>query len=229
MTIISRNSAKLIHLCVGDEGVRLFLTELLAEWNFTVFYTFPDSEDQLLLADSSCRTGGHRQTLRLSSVPLDDEEVLLLPLTIESLWIALETRFHRPPRKHLRLPVDYTVTATLRGQQVPAQMISLSPLGARFWLPRELAPDEGFAIELSLPERSLHIDGRVIYVNALGEHQTRFDTGAIFDRIDPLTRENLRDHIILSFLQHIRPNMPTWAFVSGVEFFDLPPSVRAQL
>lgn len=230
MTIPGRNKNKSIYLCIGNEGLRLFLAALLSEWGFTVSTSCPEEPEDLLLTDESCSNCfDHAKRINLISSAYFDSDHINLPITLEQLWRVLEKSFHRPPRHHLRLVVDYPISMKIRGQEYSGQLGSLSPAGARLSLPRELAIGELFPVILPLPQRTLHLLGKVIYVTTFPDSDDRYDAGILFERIEPEDKILLRDTIILTFFANIRNHLPRWAFEVGISHFDLSPDLRDQL
>ena len=230
MTIISRASEKKIHLCLNNEGLRLFLTALLSDWGFIVNTACPESPKELLLTDGNCLScAKHPRRVNLITSAYVDSDHVNLPIVLEGLWRVLEKHYHVPPRHHLRLVVDYPITMEIRGQEQPGQLHSLSAAGARLSLPRELAIGELFPVILPLPQRTLHLSGKVIYVTTFPDSNKRYDAGVLFDRISSEDKTLLRDNIILTFFTRIRPHLPRWAFEVGISYCDLSPSLRKQL
>lgn len=228
--IVPRGCARKLHLSIANESFRTFLTELLHEWHFVVTTDPPATGDDLLLTDENALTATeHPNSIRLTYSGFGGRDRLSIPLTLEDLWTALETRFHRPPRNQLRIPVEYPVSVHLRGEKSPAQLVSLSPVGARLPLHRELAFGEEFPLILPLQDHVLHLQARVIYVTPLAETSGRYETGVIFERLDPLTKQVLRDYIVIEFLSRIRSRLPGWAFEVGLSYLKLPTSVTNRL
>ena len=91
---ISRGSEKKIHLCIHNEGLRLFLTALLSEWGFSVSLDCPESPDELLLAEENCsRCAEHRKRVNLLSSAYVDSNHVNLPIVLEqprqaNLWVC---------------------------------------------------------------------------------------------------------------------------------------------
>ena len=227
---IHRGNEKKIHLCINNEGLRLFLAALLGEWGFSVSPTCLESPEELLLAEENCaRYAEHRKRVNLISSAYVDSAHVNLPIVLEQLWRILEKHYHIPPRHHLRLAVDLPITMKIRGQEQPGQLNSLSPAGARLSLPRELAIGETFPIVLPLPQHALQLAGKVIYVTTFPDSDNRYAAGILFDRISSADKALLRDAIILTFFTNIRPHLPGWAFEVGISHFDLSPSLRQQL
>lgn len=230
MTVQNHNSAKSIHLCLNNEGLRLFLTALLREWGFSVSTTCPESPDELLLAEENCsRCAAHRKRIDLISSAYFDSDHVNLPINLDQLWRVLEKHCHLPPRHHLRLTVDIPVVMTIRGQEQPGLLSSLSPAGARLSLPRELAVGEIFPVVLPLPQQTLQLAAKIIYVTTFPDSDNRYAAGVIFERISSAEKDLLHDTVILSYFISIRPQLPRWAFEVGISHFDLSPALRQQL
>lgn len=227
---ISRGNEKKIYLSIHNEGLCLFITALLREWGFSVSTTCPENPDELLLAEENCsRCSEHRKRVDLISSAYLDSSHVNLPIVLEQLWRVLEKHYHLPPRHHLRLAVDHPITMEIRGQAQPGRLSSLSPAGARLSLPRELAVGEFFPIILPLPQQTLHLKAKIMYVTTFPDSNHRYDAGVLFDHISSEDKALLRDHIILSFFSNIRPHLPRWAFEVGISHFDLSPALHSQL
>ena len=227
---INRGNEKKIYLCINNEGLCLFLSALLREWGFSVSPSCPENPEELLLAEENCpRCSEHRKRVDLISSAYLDSDHVNLPIVLEQLWRVLEKHYHLPPRHHLRLAVDLPITMTIRGQEQSGRLSSLSPAGARLSLPRELAVGELFPIVLPLPQQTLHLAAKVIYVTTFPDSDNRYDAGVLFERISGEEKALLRDNIILTFFTNIRPHLPRWAFEVGINHFDLSPALRQQL
>ena len=227
---VNRGSEKKISLCINNEGLSLFLTALLHEWGFSVFPSCPENPDELLLAEENCsRCAEHRKRVDLINSAYFDSDQVNMPIVLEQLWRVLEKNYHLPPRHHLRLTVDLPITMEIRGQEQPGRLTSLSTAGARLSLPRELAVGEPFPIVLPLPQRTLQLTAKVIYVTTFPDSANRYDAGVLFERISGADKALLRDTIILSFFSSIRPHLPRWAFEVGINQFDLSPELRKRL
>lgn len=230
MKTIPRHQNKPLHLCVSNDGFRLLLTELLIEWGFHVNPDLPNDPEVLLLTDESRQPAhAHHNTLVLTHSSYSGTDRLSLPLPPEELWSTLEKQFHRPARSHLRIPVTHPVSVHLRGVKTPAQIVSLSPVGARLPLQRELAFGEEFAMVLPLTHHVLHLQARVIYVTPLPAVENRYETGVIFSQLNTSTKQILHDHIILECLNRVRPRLPGWAFEIGLSYLQLAAGVRDRL
>lgn len=227
---VRRGSEKKIHLCISNEGLRLFIAALLSEWGFTASTVCPESPNDLLLAEGSCQDcADHRKRINLTTSAYIDNDHVNLPIALEHLWRVLEKHYHLPPRNHLRLVVDYPISMTIRGTEQPGRLSSLSPAGARLSLPRELAIGEHFPVVFPLPQKTLQLSAKVIYVTTFPDSNRRYDAGVLFERITAEEKALLRDHILLSFFTSIRPHLPRWAFEVGINQCDLSPALRKQL
>lgn len=228
--IRQHGSGKNLHLCLRNEGLRLFLAALLQEWGFTIWTTCPESPEELLLTDGSCRRcADHPKRINLTSAPDHAGEHVTLPILPEVLWRTLEKYFHCTPRHYLRLVVDYPITMKIRGQEQAGQFHSLSAAGGRLSLPRELATGEIIPILLPLPSQTLHLQGKVIYVMTFPDRHHRYDAGVLFERIAAVDKALLHDAILLTFLSNTRSKLPHWAFASGIDSCELSPALRQQL
>lgn len=231
LTDPGRTGNRFVQLRIGNEGSRLFLSALLDIWQFVLTSTpVPGSlllTDDLLPAPS---TAGH--VVRLTSTGQDDTGSLPLPLRIEDLWGALETRFHRPPRHHLRIPVHLPATVHVRGSEWDILLHSLSDAGARFRLGRELASGETLTLSWLFDGVAFAAPAQVIYSFPCGgdlHQQMGYETGVIFAPTTPNFTDKLRTRIILRYLAAIRSRVPGWAFATGLTLLDLPSDVLGSI
>lgn len=221
---------KKISLCISNEGLSLFLMALLKEWGFIVSTNCPTEPSTLLLTeDNNSICAGHDKQAHLISSTYIDNNHVNIPIILEQLWKVLERHFHRTPRYHLRLAVDYPITMTIRGTEYSGHMNSLSPAGGRLTLPRELAIGERFPIVLPLQQQTLHLSAKVIYVATFVDSNDRYDAGVLFERTTNEEKTLLHDTILLSLLTSIRPHIPRWAFEIGINQCELSPALRKEL
>lgn len=223
-----RSTSRTAVLLVGNEGLRLFLATLLETWQFTVIAN--PVPGCLALVEDGLEPPAETTVIRLSPTGCSDSDCLPLPVSIEDLWGAMESRFHRPPRGHLRMAVRLPANVTVRGEERAVDLHSLSDAGGRFLLERELASGERLALTFTLDEIHFATPALVIYSFASGEPSPgRFETGVIFTPGDRTFSSQLREQIILRYLQVVRSRIPGWAFATGLAQLDLSAAVHKAL
>lgn len=227
----ARAGTRTVSLRIGHEGPRLFLSALLDIWQFSVLAA-PAPGCLLLTDDRQPVPAAASHVVRLALPGQHDAEALPLPLRIEELWTALETRFHRPPRHHLRMPVHLPATVNVRGGDWETLLHSLSDAGARFRLGRELASGEPLTLSWVFDGVAFAAPAQVIYSFPSGGDaggQGSYETGIIFAPVAPGFAARLRAQIVLRYLAAVRSRVPGWAFASGLTLLELPADVHGTL
>lgn len=224
-----RTPQRSLHLALQNEALQLFLAALLQEWSFVLT---PDPlAAELVIAEAGMELPPLPGTvLWLSSLSLEDANSILLPVTIPALSAALEQSFHRPPRSHLRVPLELPARLLIRAESTSVSVLSLSDAGARFELPYELAPGERVTIALELDDQLLLLSCTVIYsfARAATGRDTVFSTGVIFAQLPPETHQILGEFIVSSYLQRVSDRIPAWAFTVALRQIALPQSLRSR-
>lgn len=225
-----RTLQRSLHLALQNEALHLFLSALFEEWSFVL--TSDPAEAELVIAEAGAPLPPlPGMVLWLSSLSSESTDTLQLPVTIPALSAALEQVFHRPPRSHLRVPLELPARLLIRAESTSVAVLSISDGGARFDLPRELAPGERVAISLDIGDRHLLLSTTVIYSfprTAPGD-DVHFSTGVIFNQLPPESQQHLSEFIIRCYLQRVRQRIPTWAFTVALIHFNLPPSLRINI
>lgn len=227
---LPRGHAKPIHLAIASEANQLFLAALLQEWQFTIVDE-PGEETLCLADDGYPLRAPHGPVVWLTRSGFAARDRLPVPLAMEDLWGALETRFHRPPRHHLRIGIDMPAEITVRGSQERTEILSLSDLGARLRLSREVASGEECVVRLTIDGVPLRLAAKAIYVLPIGDldDSCRVEVGLLFTPLLRETQARLRNFITATILERVRPTIPGWAFEVGVALLDLPDAVRKRL
>jgi hypothetical protein len=203
-----------IALRIGNRGLQAVLGAILREWRYQVVV---DGPCELILADEGVRPSSNEESvLRLGALgPLS------FPLSLETLWQALESHFHVPPRLYLRiaLPQDLEVRQGLRREVCP--LVSISSLGGRFEYPREVARGEELELRLQLGKAPLTFGARVIYAIPRGEWKKYPDyyVGVVFDRQEE-KQKTLRAFIARSYLERVRLFVDRNLFCEGEVYFQ---------
>lgn len=209
----------------GSADFDLFLRHLLQSWGFEVCP--PESTDTLLLAGDGVASGERQQVIRLTSSHYHGRDRLGLPLQMETLWQTLEHHYHRPPRMHIRMTIDLPAQISVRGRSVQTTLNSLSDMGARFFYPEEMVRDERVVLQLDTDAFSRRYDGCVNFSAPLGESASRgYRIGVVFHGLKRNHRDELRQYLIQTYLESIRPQMPAEVFRAGLDSFDLSAELR---
>ncbi|HAD03360.1 MAG: hypothetical protein A2091_01065 [Desulfuromonadales bacterium GWD2_61_12] len=222
-----RTPQRALHLALQNEALQHFLAALLEEWTFVL--TPDPAAAELVIAEAGTALPPlPGMVLWLSSLGSESANTLHLPTTIPALSAALEQVFHRPPRSHLRVPLELPARLLIRAESVSVSLLSISDAGARFELPRELAPGEKVTISLDIGDRHLLLSSTVIYSfpRTAPGGAPFFSTGVIFAQLPPESQQILGDFIVRRYLQRVRERIPSWAFAVALLQFDLSPSLR---
>lgn len=221
---------KRLCLYVRNEAFRLVLGGLLREWRFSLQETPADS-DLLLAEDGFQVSEENTPVLWLTRSRYGERGRLGLPLSIEVLWDHLESHFHKPPRTQIRIYLELPAMVESRNETNEIRITSLSEMGARFELHRELAPGEELVLNLDISGRRFILPSRVIYMIPLGdlEGSGKAQIGVIFDRPDKGIRDVLRGFIIHASLERVRGGMAGSVFREGLSHFDVPPEILGEV
>lgn len=206
------------------------LAGILKEWRYSLLET-PASSELVLAEDGFDLPEECGSVLWLTRSRYGERGRLSLPLSFEELWSALESRFHKPPRTHIRINLQLPAAMLVRGELADADLINLSDLGARFCFHRELALGEELVANLSVADRLLKLPGRVIYVVPRTDLEASEKTlvGVIFDRLAQESSDSLREFIICTYLERVRDGMAGSIFREGLTHFNVRPGVLEKL
>jgi len=209
----------------GSADFDALLQHLLQSWGFEVCPS--EADDALLLAGDDVVADDRRQVVRLTTSHYHGRDRLSLPLQIEALWQTLELHFHRPPRMHIRMVIDLPVEVIVRGRTFQTTLSSLSDMGARFFHTEEMVRDERVTLQFVIASGTRSYDGCVIFSAPLGENADRgYRIGVVFHGLNRNHRAELRQYLIQTYLESIRPQMPAAVFSAGLDSFDLPAELR---
>jgi len=223
------NSRRLA-VAVRDPALLAILGALLEEWFYEVV---PGGEEAtlVLLEEGVALPVSGAEVVRLARFPISGRDRIALPLVVEELWAALEPRFHRPPRAHIRIDLERPAVVSVRGVPEATRIVSLSDLGTRFSLTRELVNDERLQLDVELDGRTWHLEGRVIYVIPRGDLDGSgvFDVGMLFIHPEIETRGELRAIVVRSYLERVARRLLPELFHAGLAYFALPPATKKVL
>lgn len=225
-----QNVRKKIWLLTADPSFREVLSALLGIWGYTLV-SEADRESLLLAEDDLVVPAAYGGLIRLTRSRYLGRDSLPLPLPVEDLWASLEARFHRPPRNHIRIALDLPVAVSARGERETTRISSLSDLGTRFLLSRELVNQEPLTLEMTVDGIDYRLAGRVIYVVPRGEARgsNECEIGMMFLKPPAEVRTRLRDYVIFRYFDEVRSALPEGVFCDGLKAFELSPRVRGAL
>ncbi|PNU19332.1 hypothetical protein C2E25_13055 [Geothermobacter hydrogeniphilus] len=223
---IPRGMERKVCICTTDPALRQVLAGLLEGWRFSLQPEIVDGV--LLLAEEGCCEAPPDQpVLWLGHSRYSSRDKLPLPLPIEELYTRLEHRFHRPPRRHMRLDIDLSARVCCRGGDYASNLTSLSDRGGRLRLPMELAREEELELEFSLAGRPMSLAASVIYsFQRPGAVTDGYDTGVLFARQVQEECEQLREFILGRYLARLRERLAPEVFSAGLAYFTLPPALQ---
>ena len=227
---ISAGKDRRLAVTVRDPALSALLGTLLEEWSYEVV-SRPEETSLVLLEEGLTSPAPGAEVVRLARSPISGRDRIALPLLVEEIWAALEPRFHRPPRAHIRIDLNRPARVSVRGELETTRIVSLSDLGTRFSLTRELVNDEVLQLEVELDGSSWRLQGRVIYVIPRGDLDGSgcFDIGMLFIHPEIETRGALRAIVVRNYLERVARRLPAELFRGGLEYFALPTATRRGL
>lgn len=188
--LVFEAESKQVALQIETPDFARLLEAVLEVWGYAVV---PEScEPGMLLIEQGGAGEKELAVIRLGSA--SGVTRLSLPLVLAQLWAQLEQRFHQPARQHLRVALDLEVEVVARNRFCAARLQSLSDMGGRLVLDRELVRDEGLLLRLAIGPQVFQIGARVIYAlhRSDGEH---FEIGMLFPGVEAGVRQALRHFI----------------------------------
>jgi len=208
-----------IWLRTRDASFEAVLAELLRFWGYRRVET-PQEASLLLLERDLEPPLADKPALRLGG---EEPAALCLPLAIDRFWGELESRFHRSPRKHIRIAAPFGVRVSFRGETHRSQTVNLTDMGARLSCPAAPQKDETLLVYLMLGKEVLRLTGRVIYLMPKEELRgwPSFDVGLIFEQAGEEQRLLLRDTILETYLVWVRESLGEKTLEAALPFFDL--------
>jgi len=196
--------------------MRAILREILRAWHYQVVEEGPFD---LLLVDREANLpappGPH--------LLLGPGGTLGLPLSLDALWRELESRFHTPPRRYIRLELPREIEVRHGGSGDFCNLASLSSLGARFEYPREVLRGERMELDLQIAGEWLSLGSEVIYCIPHGEWLDKplIHVGVVFDRKDRV-QDKVGAFIVRTYLDQVRDVLGAGLFAEGEAFFENP-------
>lgn len=178
------------------------LTEIMRDWQFNVGSDIEQAE--VVFAERGIavpETVPHR--CWLSPMPVGDDPVLSVPLSLTELYSLLETTLFPSPRRHIRVSMDVEVDFQVDGCWLPARLISLSDRGGRLEFERELPAGTRIVVVLKLNEMHLQLPAEALYAIPAGDLSRRQNPhiGFLFKPLDLKVCQALRQYIELMCIE----------------------------
>ncbi len=215
-------TVKNVHLCINNNPLHELIKALILEWGYRLT-DMPEDDPLLLISEGMKRPAGFRHTLIFSSSHYQDRHRLEVPLTIEALYLALENHFHRTPRNHIRISVDWPIRVTVRGQQIDTHIVTLADRGIRFISPFELAHAEEMEICIERDDETYNLHAKAVYsINGkeIGWGDN-IEVGAVCTPQSKEIRDSIRSRIIGNYLNRVRPALGSNLFAEALHQLNL--------
>ncbi|MCF6179289.1 MAG: hypothetical protein L3J63_07870 [Geopsychrobacter sp.] len=213
---------KNLSLCVDNVPLHDLLQALTLEWGYRLTDKIED-EPLLLISEGLTAPVGIRHTLTLSSSHYQDRHRLEIPLTIETLYLALENHFHRTPRNHIRLSAEWPIKVSVRDQSFDTHSITIADRGIRFISPLELDRHEEMQIHMEQEDETYDLHAKVVYT-IVGKEIGRGDqieVGAVCTPQSKEIRDSIRSRIIGNYLKRVRPVLGSNLFAEALHQLNL--------
>ncbi len=213
---------KNVHLCIDNNPLCELLKALLFEWGYRLTDN-PEDDPLLLISEGLEQPAGFNHTLTFSSSHYQDRHRLEVPLTIETLYLAIENHFHRSPRNHIRICVDWPIRVRVRGQQFDTHAVTIADRGIRFISPFELAHSEEMEIYIEREDESYDLHAKAVY-SIVGREIGRGDkieVGAVCTPQSKEVRDSIRNRIIGCYLKRVRPVLGSNLFAEALRQLNL--------
>ena len=222
---LSRTPAlKCVHLLIDSPPLHALLQALLMEWGYQLTADTTLSP-LLVISEGLTRPTGFDHALTLSRSHFADRHRLCLPLKIETLYLALENHFHRTPRNHIRINLEWPIQVRVRNQQFSTHTLTVADRGIRFASPLELVRDEEMEILVESGSGSYDLHARAVY-SLVGKEIGRgnlIEVGAVCVPQSKEVRESIRSDIIGHYLQRVRALLDPYLFDEALQQLDLAP------
>jgi len=151
----------------------------------------------------------------LTSMPLEKEHYLEIPICLTRLYTLLESQFFPTPRRHIRVVVDMDVDLRIENNWLTGRLHSLSDRGGRIECPRELPRGGMLQLDLNLAGKRLRIPAEVLYCIPAGDSPGRLQpqVGILFRPAEERTFNLIRHYVLKICIE-------TACARSGVAFND---------
>ncbi len=213
---------KNIHLCIDNASLNELLKALLLEWGYRLTDN-PEEDPLLIISEGLKRPNGFKHALTFSTSHYQDRHRLEIPLTIETLYLALENHFHRTPRNHIRINLEWPVRVRVRNQQFDTNTVTVADRGIRFISPIELTREEEMDIHIEHDDETYDLHAKVVY-SIMGREIGRGDqieVGAVCTPQSKEVRDSIRSRIIGSYLNRVRPLLGSNLFAEALHQLNL--------
>jgi hypothetical protein len=184
------NSAGKVAIMTRSPEFTLLLSAILKGWRHQI------SDDPAMAQLFFVERGFNRGRIKvggeivwLTSLPLENEPHLEVPIRLAALHKIIEGRFFPTTRRHMRVPMRHPAELAVAGQRIVAELISLSERGARLSCPREFSPGQRLEVDVVLGERRLCLPGEALYAFPGGDvpgHRLP-QVGVLFKPVDAQT------------------------------------------
>lgn len=213
---------KNVCLHLANEPFNQLIKALLLEWGYRLTDD-PTESPLLLMSDTLERPPGFNHCLVFSSSHYQDRHRLEVPLTIENLYLALENHFHRTPRNHIRINLEWPIRVRVRNQQFDSVTVTIADRGIRFVSPFELMHEEEIEIHIERDSEVYDLHARAVYSIGgkeigRGDH---FEVGAVCVPQSKEVRESIRSRIIGTYLRRVRPVLGSALFTEALRQLNL--------
>ncbi len=213
---------KNVHICVENTPLYELLKVLLTEWGYRLTDN-PEDDPLLIISEGLPHPAGFKHRLTLSSSHYHDNHRLEVPLTIETLYLALENHFHRTPRNHIRINMEWPIRVKVRGQQFDTSTLTIADRGIRFVSPIELAHEEEMEIHIEREDETYDLHAKAVY-SIMGREigrGDRIEVGAVCTPLSKKDRDSIRSRIIGSYLNRVRPILGSNLFAEALHQLNL--------
>jgi len=214
--------AKNVHLCIDNPPLSEFISALLEEWGY---HQSENSQEHplLLISQGLPQPTGFQHAITLSSFRHPNQKQLKIPVTIETLYLALENHFQRRPRNHIRAGVEWPLIVRVRGQEFKTHSITVADRGIRFISPFELAHDEEMQILIEQEGETYDLHALAVY-SLVGKELGRGDkieVGAVCTPQSKEVRDSIRGRIISLYLKRVRMVLGSNLFAEALNQLNL--------
>ena len=213
---------KNVYLYLENSPLRDLIEALLLEWGYRLTEK-PAEGPLLLISEGQEQPAGFSHSLTFSSSRYQDRHHLEVPLTIETLYLALENHFHRTPRNHIRIAVEWPILVRLRGQEIKTHTITLADRGIRFISPFELAHAEEMEIHIEREDEIYDLHAKAVY-SIHGKEIGRGDkieVGVVCTPQSKEVRDSIRSRIVGDYLKRVRPILGSNLFAEALQQLNL--------
>ncbi len=213
---------KNVYIYLENSPLRALIEALLLEWGYRLTKD-PADAPLLLIKDNQEQPAGFSHSLTFSSSHYQDRHHLEVPLTIETLYLALENHFHRTPRNHMRIGVEWPIHVRVRGQEFMTHTITMADRGIRFISPFELAHAEEMDICIEREDETYNLHAKAVYsINGkeIGWGD-KIEVGAVCTPQSKEVRDSIRSRIIGVYLKRVRPVLGSNLFAEALQQLNL--------